>query len=229
MSDVRKVPKNLRLGITLQGDQYYPAPNYRTYCAKNLSVRYFDRNTNREEVINKLEEKIRGLSEEMKEWEQQLSDVKVDIHKLNEFSRKSEAHYRSLREQDVQLHRRIRELKDEEETQPVTATKAALEEELKLLEEAHKTTQSKLEQVEKDMTKFKDRLSMCQERTAGLKKEEADCNEKYNSAKEKLEELRNKEKHEKHRQTTLKSKVEELNRLIGEKDKQERRHRHLYY
>lgn len=40
MSDRRRVPRNCQQGVTIEGDRYYPDPNYKTYCSQYRDAQF---------------------------------------------------------------------------------------------------------------------------------------------------------------------------------------------
>lgn len=132
LSHVQNVPRNLRLGVTIGGDQYFPAPNYRSYMGDDRPLRFFDEAPKSKESIRNLEVELQNIDQLIVEKNSEINNMRQEIHRLREMSQRADGNLKELRQRKRKLEADYSELKDIEESRPMLQTRVALEEEVNL-------------------------------------------------------------------------------------------------
>lgn len=77
MAERQRVPKNCKQGITIEGDKYFPDPNYRTYASTYNQARYLQVDT--KEHLKHLKEEIATLNQKKQTLLNQLNALQKEI------------------------------------------------------------------------------------------------------------------------------------------------------
>ncbi|KAK6621266.1 hypothetical protein RUM43_011572 [Polyplax serrata] len=205
MTHIQNVPKNLKMGLTQASDQYYPAPNYRTYYGNtHKPLRFFDKVAKTADSLKKLNMEIVTIHESMKEKNSEIVRAREEYLKRCESLTKLETKLKQLKQSERKFQVELKHLQDKVDSIPVTITKIALEEELSCLQ---KNYAKEMEKAEKYREKIKLVGSARSEYLATLNQLLADDN-----AREEL-----------YKQITegLEQKKSKRDRAIGEKGKVE--------
>lgn len=86
MADRRRVPRNCKQSVTIEGDKYFPDPNYRTYASTYNQARYLQVDT--KEHLTHLKEQIAILNQRKQTLQNQLNALQKEI--LNQTATKNE-------------------------------------------------------------------------------------------------------------------------------------------
>lgn len=131
MAHVQNVPKNLNMGLTLTGDQYFPAPNYRTYFGDSTKpLNYFNEVGKGAYGEKKFEEEIQVTKQKIQEKYLELLKFNDEHVKRESTLIKSEGNLKLLKQSQRKIEIELSHLKDIEESRPITITKMVLGEEV---------------------------------------------------------------------------------------------------
>ncbi|XP_046424795.1 structural maintenance of chromosomes protein 6 [Neodiprion fabricii] len=114
LSDRRKVPRNCKRAITLQGDEFFPDPNYKSYGgrhgmrAKCLQVSTKEAIQAFEEELVLAQEQRATILDEHKQIQRSIHQAKTDLNQVN-------SNISRLRSNQSKIKTKINELRDKSE------------------------------------------------------------------------------------------------------------------
>ncbi|CAG9762184.1 unnamed protein product [Ceutorhynchus assimilis] len=176
MSDMRRVPRNCRQGVTITGDKFYPDPNYKTYASTYHRARFLQIDVNEhiqnvretiEAAVNRkktIQSQLQALRAELQNLLSNQAKLEENIRKLTTCRQKIVKEYHELNNQaDAEVHN-VTTLENEmREMKEVLNQKQALlgqiEEETRELKTKFSSQKSKMTQIQKSMKALEDRLS----------------------------------------------------------------------
>ena len=134
MSRIENVPKNLFMGLTISCDQYFPAPNYRTYYGNSKRmVMFFENISSNEDALQKIEMESLTVNKSLERKKLEIIEAKNLNSKANDTLKSFQEKMKEFKHVERKIQVEINQLSDFQDTRPVTITKVALEEEVWLI------------------------------------------------------------------------------------------------
>lgn len=131
MTRIQNVPKNLKMGLTAASDQYFPAPNYRTYYGNSTKpIVYFDSVTKSADALKKIEAEMKAVGNSIEKKNVELVKAKREYGEVCEGLIQFQNSIKHLRQSERKIQVELNHMKDIEDSTPVAITKVALEEEV---------------------------------------------------------------------------------------------------
>uniref|UniRef100_A0A1S4N1W6 Rad50/SbcC-type AAA domain-containing protein n=1 Tax=Pediculus humanus subsp. corporis TaxID=121224 RepID=A0A1S4N1W6_PEDHC len=131
MSRIENVPKNLFMGLTISCDQYFPAPNYRTYYGNSKRmVMFFENISSNEDALQKIEMESLTVNKSLERKKLEIIEAKNLNAKANDTLKSFQEKMKEFKHVERKIQVEINQLSDFQDTRPVTITKVALEEEV---------------------------------------------------------------------------------------------------
>ncbi|XP_015590762.1 structural maintenance of chromosomes protein 6 isoform X2 [Cephus cinctus] len=173
MEDARRVPRNCKQCITLQGDTVYPDPNYRVYGGRpGLKARVLQVST--AEAIRQLEDETAITQEELKNAIAVHSDVHKKLKRATSELRKVDEEIGKLRSLRVKLNSSMSGLRDkmaQYETDFARVFKkelTELEEKLQLEKKREKELATEISELRKSLETKEIEVKRCRELTESI-------------------------------------------------------------
>lgn len=219
LSHVQNVPKNLSMGVTVKANQFYPAPNYRSYVTADRPLQFFDEPVKSKDAIKSIENELQEVEREIAGKNSEINELKMKIHRLGEFLQTKQNHLMELRHKKRKLEAELSELKDTEESRPTIQTRVALEEELQTHEKNHQKATEKLEACTEKWKTLKAEADIWSEKLRIATDEESTINAGLSAVQERLEEVKFALNKERKQKQTAGSKLEEAKKMLEKIDK----------
>ncbi|GJQ78528.1 hypothetical protein Trydic_g11642 [Trypoxylus dichotomus] len=164
LSDENRVPRNCSQGVVINGDTFYPDPNYKTYASGYHKARYLQVNT--KDLIRGYEETLTKLTTELKNIQAQSNAVIVDKGKqkrdLAELAKKLE----KLRQTNFVAKRKLEDLRVMEDSESVNVQ--TLENEVSELKSVIERLTLECGNIDEQMKSIKEHINNAEERLTGL-------------------------------------------------------------
>ncbi|KAK4884325.1 hypothetical protein RN001_000596 [Aquatica leii] len=165
MSNVHKVPRNCIQGITMNGDKYYPDPNYKTYASRYKNAQYLQ--VSMADMIQQLEQNLKNLSRQKETVSNQYESVKKDFLEQTQNAKASEIKVTKLDRALLHLKRNLSDLQNLDE--PVVDNLTKMKDELRELTELIKQRNEALEKINVDVQELKRKIDLKEEKLEKLK------------------------------------------------------------
>ncbi|XP_064122945.1 structural maintenance of chromosomes protein 6-like [Macrobrachium nipponense] len=222
LKNVDTVPPNCKIAYTLNGDRYFPDPNYRVYSgpgkrpARFLQVSVGERAQEVARDIGRYKEEIVGIKQSCANLESELFDLKDQERKSNDKMRTQRVSIQKLRARLTQLTNQVgpppppNVTQIEEDKREQEARKAEVEERLSELKESLITAEQEYKEADDIFSKSNSQISELSETAHNLEKVMTKTEESYLSSTEQLKAIKKKCKLHNNKKEELDKKICEV-------------------
>ncbi|XP_054268825.1 structural maintenance of chromosomes protein 6 [Macrosteles quadrilineatus] len=156
LDEEHKVPAHCKKALTMTGDQFIPAPNYKSYSASSANLRATLLHAKQEDLINECSLKLNDLTQNINLAEKEKQKIQHHLGELSSSMRRSDQELRNIKKKMFDTEQRIMGIKNELQDSGGQTNVAFLEEESRELKSKYEAQHQKCEELKNECESVKE-------------------------------------------------------------------------